>query len=105
MGQATVAARNQHVWRGWVEQSRMPALVAGHDVCLGIFGTTPKGLRVVPNKAYQARAPCSSRPPGCRMASVIGHEDDEVVVVGALEQRGKLLVERAVETPDPVGDR
>jgi glycosyltransferase involved in cell wall biosynthesis len=52
-----LAARNQHVvWHSWVEQSRMPALVAGHDVCLGIFGTTPKGLRVVPNKAYQGAA-------------------------------------------------
>lgn len=40
-------------WRRWVEPDELPALVASHDVCLGIFGTTPKALRVVPNKIYQ----------------------------------------------------
>jgi glycosyltransferase involved in cell wall biosynthesis len=34
----------------------LPALVAGHDVCLGIFGTGPKALRVVPNKVFQGAA-------------------------------------------------
>ena len=33
-----------------------PALVAEHDVCLGIFGTGPKALRVVPNKVFQGAA-------------------------------------------------
>lgn len=47
-------------WLGMVPPEQMPALVAEHDVCLGIFGTTPKGLRVVPNKAYQGiRAGCA----------------------------------------------
>ena len=44
------------VWRDWVEPAGLPDLVAAHDVCLGIFGTTPKALRVVPNKAYQGAA-------------------------------------------------
>jgi glycosyltransferase involved in cell wall biosynthesis len=30
--------------------------VAEHDVCLGIFATSPKGRRVVPNKVYQGAA-------------------------------------------------
>ena len=34
----------------------LPDLVAGHDVCLGIFGTGPKALRVVPNKVFQGAA-------------------------------------------------
>jgi glycosyltransferase involved in cell wall biosynthesis len=43
-------------WREWVPAGDLPALVAGHDVCLGIFGTGPKALRVVPNKVFQGAA-------------------------------------------------
>lgn len=43
-------------WLEWVEPSSLPELVARHDVCLGIFGDTPKALRVVPNKVYQGLA-------------------------------------------------
>ncbi|HJQ43473.1 MAG TPA: hypothetical protein VJ831_10345, partial [Jatrophihabitantaceae bacterium] len=51
------AAANPHVtWLDWVDSDELPALVAGHDVCLGIFGTTPKASRVVPNKVYQGAA-------------------------------------------------
>jgi glycosyltransferase involved in cell wall biosynthesis len=51
------AAANQHItWLDWVAADRLPQLVAEHDVCLGIFGTGPKALRVVPNKVYQGAA-------------------------------------------------
>ena len=40
----------------WVDAAALPTLVAGHDVCLGILGTTPKALAVVPNKVYQGAA-------------------------------------------------
>ncbi|WP_129786490.1 glycosyltransferase [Promicromonospora panici] len=43
-------------WRDWVEPDELPALVAGHQICLGIFSDTPKGVRVVPNKVYQGLA-------------------------------------------------
>jgi glycosyltransferase involved in cell wall biosynthesis len=43
-------------WIEWVESDGLPAVVAAHDVCLGIFGTTDKALRVVPNKVYQGAA-------------------------------------------------
>jgi glycosyltransferase involved in cell wall biosynthesis len=43
-------------WRDWVDADELPALVAGHDVCLGIFGTSPKAGRAVPNKVYQGAA-------------------------------------------------
>lgn len=42
--------------RPWVPAAELPALVAAHDVCLGIAGTTPKALAVVPNKVYQGAA-------------------------------------------------
>ena len=40
----------------WVPADELPALVARHDVCLGIFGTTDKALRVVPTKVFQGAA-------------------------------------------------
>ena len=43
-------------WVPWVEADALPAVVAGHDVGLGIFGTTPKAAKVVPNKVYQCAA-------------------------------------------------
>lgn len=43
-------------WISWVPPNQLPALVAEHDVCLGIFGTTAKARRVVPNKVYQGAA-------------------------------------------------
>jgi glycosyltransferase involved in cell wall biosynthesis len=53
----SLAAANDRVtWLDWVAPDRLPALVAGHDVCLGIFGTGPKALRVVPNKVFQGAA-------------------------------------------------
>ncbi|HEX4701721.1 MAG TPA: glycosyltransferase [Pseudonocardiaceae bacterium] len=51
------AAGNDAVtWLDWVPAADLPALVAGHDVCLGIFDTGPKALRVVPNKVFQGAA-------------------------------------------------
>ena len=47
-------------WMGMVPPDQMPVLTAEQDVCLGIFGSTPKGMRVVPNKVYQGiRAGCA----------------------------------------------
>jgi glycosyltransferase involved in cell wall biosynthesis len=51
------AAANPRVdWVDWVPAARLPAVVAGHDVCLGIVGGGPKARRVVPNKVYQGAA-------------------------------------------------
>lgn len=60
-GQDLAATRSlagaAHVtWRNWVDPSELPALVQAHDVCLGIFSTSGKGTRVVPNKVYQGAA-------------------------------------------------
>jgi glycosyltransferase involved in cell wall biosynthesis len=55
------AAGNPSVrWHGMVPAAELPALLAEHDVCLGIFGDNDKGRRVVPNKVYQGiRAGCA----------------------------------------------
>ena len=52
-----LAAGNPRVtWRPWVPAAELPAVVAAHDVNLGIFGTTAKALAVVPTKVYQGAA-------------------------------------------------
>jgi glycosyltransferase involved in cell wall biosynthesis len=51
------AATNRRVtWLDWVDGGELPAIVARHDVCLGIFGTGAKAWRVVPNKVFQGAA-------------------------------------------------
>ena len=53
----TAAAANHAVrWLDWIPAADLPALVASHHVCLGIFGTGDKALRVVPNKVFQGAA-------------------------------------------------
>lgn len=44
------------VWIEWTESEELPRLVAAHDICMGILGTTPKARNVVPNKVYQGMA-------------------------------------------------
>ncbi len=53
---SAAAANARVVWEEWVPGSELPALVAQYDVCLGIFGTTAKAMRVVPNKVFQGAA-------------------------------------------------
>jgi glycosyltransferase involved in cell wall biosynthesis len=53
---AAAAASHAVNWVDWVPAADLPALVASHDVCLGIFGTGDKALRVVPNKVFQGAA-------------------------------------------------
>ena len=43
-------------WQDWVGPHELPAIVAGHDVCLGIFAASGKGVRVTPNKVFQGAA-------------------------------------------------
>jgi glycosyltransferase involved in cell wall biosynthesis len=53
---ALAAANHRVTWLDWVPATELPALVAAHQVCLGIFGTTDKARRVVPNKVFQGLA-------------------------------------------------
>ena len=51
------AAPNARVqWIDWVDSEALPALVASHHVCLGVFGDSAKAQRVVPNKVLQGAA-------------------------------------------------
>jgi len=81
-------------WTSWVPAAELPAVVAGHDVCLGIVGTSAKGQDVVPNKVYQGiAAGCavvtSDTAPQRRVlgdAAVLVPAGDEVALAAALRR-------------------
>lgn len=53
---AALGDRPEVTWIDWIEPQDLPAVVAAHDICLGVFGAEGKGLHVVPNKVYEAAA-------------------------------------------------
>ena len=54
---ALLADRSPNVtWVDWVEYERLPDCTSSSGCALGIFGTSAKAARVIPNKAFQALA-------------------------------------------------
>jgi glycosyltransferase involved in cell wall biosynthesis len=43
-------------WTRWIEYEQLPGALHGAGCALGIFGTSDKARRVIPNKAFQALA-------------------------------------------------
>lgn len=89
---AAAAANSSIEWHSWVAPEDLPSMVADADVCLGIFGTSAKALRVVPNKVFQgAAAGCavitSDTPPQRRLLGesvVYVPPGDPAALAGAL---------------------
>lgn len=81
-------------WLDWVDAAALPALVASHDISLGVFGTTPKAMRVVPNKVFESvAAGCavvtSNTPP---QRAVLG-DMAKLVMPGSAEAIADALIE------------
>jgi len=54
---ALMAERPPNVeWIDWIEYEQLPGEVQSAGCALGVFGTSPKTARVIPNKAFQALA-------------------------------------------------
>ncbi|HEY2937050.1 MAG TPA: glycosyltransferase [Gaiellaceae bacterium] len=55
--QRLLAERPSNVdWTPWLVYEQLPAVLRGSRAALGIFGTSAKAARVIPNKAFQALA-------------------------------------------------
>jgi glycosyltransferase involved in cell wall biosynthesis len=55
--ESELAERPENVeWVPWVEYEHLPGEFASAGCSLGVFGTSDKAARVIPNKAYQALA-------------------------------------------------
>ncbi len=53
---AAAGDRSNVTWIDWLDEDALAKVVADHHVCLGIFGTSEKAQRVVPNKVFQGAA-------------------------------------------------
>ena len=47
---------NNIEFTGWIDYPELPSLINSFDICLGIFGDTPKADMVIPNKIYHYAA-------------------------------------------------
>jgi glycosyltransferase involved in cell wall biosynthesis len=69
-------------WEPWVEYQRLPDVYRSASCALGIFGTSDKAGRVIPNKAFQALATATPLITADTEASreLLTHEHDALLV-------------------------
>jgi glycosyltransferase involved in cell wall biosynthesis len=86
---------------GWVEYEDLPALYQGAGCALGIFGTSEKAGRVIPNKAFQAiacgRALVTADTPGAR--ELLSHGENALLVPAGNPEALAEALRRLAEDP------
>ncbi len=111
------AARPENLqWTEWVEYEQLAKEIARADVCLGVFGTSAKAGRVIPNKVFQILA--SGKPlvtrdgPGMRELMPEDHPSVKLVPAGnpeallnAVEEMLQSIGAHEVLPDDRIGDR
>lgn len=82
--------------------SELPLRIARSSICLGVFGTTAKAGRVIPNKVYQCmgmdRAVITA---GTEAASETFHDDTDIVLTkpGDAEELARAIEELVQDAP------
>lgn len=89
-------------WTPWVDYERLPAELYRAGCALGIFGTSDKARRVIPNKAFQALA-CgvpliSADTPAAR--ELLTHEESALLVPPGNSQALADAIRRLAADPD-----
>lgn len=93
--EARAVGLNNVAFEDWLPYEQLPARIQRADVLLGVFGTTPKAGRVIPNKVFQALAvgkPVVTRDASAYPADLLATESSGLVWVDAGDAQG--LAER-----------
>ncbi|RDC60501.1 hypothetical protein HME9302_01709 [Alteripontixanthobacter maritimus] len=90
-------------WTNWMAYDELKAEIGQADICLGIFGTSEKSARVIPNKVFQvisAGKPLVTRDSPA-MRELVGDDEPGVELIPAGDPQALLdAVKRAADGPD-----
>lgn len=85
------ASLNNVTFEDWMPYEQLPARIQQADILLGVFGTTPKAGRVIPNKVFQSLAcgrPVVTRSAGAYPDHLATAENSGLVWVQAGDAQG-----------------